>query len=272
VLIAARHLSYPGSENRGPQTTPLDLLLKPSRLTMSEDTVLLLDRQSSIRTMTKALAYLRVSGRGQIKGDGFPRQIAAINKFAATHGFRVVRTFKEEGVSGTTESLDRPAWSEMIATILANGVRTIIIEKLDRLARDYYIQEHILRDLKKRGITLVSTEEPDLDSDNPTRVMFRQIVGSIMQYEKTMLVAKLKAARDRKKAVNGKCEGATLYGSDPRHPQEPAIRDRILAMHKSGSSTRVIMDILNAEGVPTRRGNRWHPQQVVRITDRGLRN
>jgi hypothetical protein len=33
-----------------------------------------------------ALAYLRVSGRGQVDGDGFPRQLDAIARYARAHG------------------------------------------------------------------------------------------------------------------------------------------------------------------------------------------
>jgi hypothetical protein len=35
----------------------------------------------------------------------------------------------------------------------------------------------------------------------------RQVLGAIAQFEKASLVAKLKAARDRKRARDGKCEG-----------------------------------------------------------------
>ena len=37
--------------------------------------------------------------------------------------------------------------------------------------------------------------------------MVRQVLGAIAQFEKASLVAKLKAARDRKRAAAGKCEG-----------------------------------------------------------------
>jgi hypothetical protein len=37
--------------------------------------------------------------------------------------------------------------------------------------------------------------------------MMRQIAGSFAQYEKTRLVAKLRAARERKRVAAGKCEG-----------------------------------------------------------------
>jgi DNA invertase Pin-like site-specific DNA recombinase len=45
------------------------------------------------------------------------------------------------------------------------------------------------------------------DSSDPSRKMMRQIAGAFHEYEKARLVAKLKAARDRKRADRGKCEG-----------------------------------------------------------------
>jgi hypothetical protein len=85
--------------------------------------------------MTKAFGYLRVSGDSQIDGDGFPRQLAAIKAYAKQHDVRIVKVFREEGVTGTKETMDRPAWVEMMTALHANGVKSIIIERLDRLAR-----------------------------------------------------------------------------------------------------------------------------------------
>ena len=48
----------------------------------------------------KAFGYLRVSGKSQVDGDGFPRQKAAIQKWAKANGFHIVQWFVEEGVSG----------------------------------------------------------------------------------------------------------------------------------------------------------------------------
>jgi DNA invertase Pin-like site-specific DNA recombinase len=42
---------------------------------------------------------------------------------------------------------------------------------------------------------------------HPTAVLVRQVLGAIAQFEKASLVAKLKAARDRKRARDAKCEG-----------------------------------------------------------------
>ena len=37
--------------------------------------------------------------------------------------------------------------------------------------------------------------------------MMRQVAGAFAEYEKTRLVSKLRVARERRRAANGKCEG-----------------------------------------------------------------
>ena len=62
--------------------------------------------------------------------------------------------------------------------------------------------------LKGLGIDLIPASAPDFFlKDTPTAVLVRQVLGAIAQFEKASLVAKLKAARDRKRARDGKCEG-----------------------------------------------------------------
>lgn len=50
----------------------------------------------------------------------------------------------------------------------ANGVKVVIVERLDRLARDLMVQETIVADLRKYGFELVSVAEPDLMANDPT--------------------------------------------------------------------------------------------------------
>jgi len=62
--------------------------------------------------------------------------------------------------------------------------------------------------LKGLGIDLIPASAPDFFlEDTPTAVLVRQVLGAIAQLEKATTVAKLKAARDRKRARDGKCEG-----------------------------------------------------------------
>jgi DNA invertase Pin-like site-specific DNA recombinase len=212
--------------------------------------------------MTKALAYLRVSGKAQVKGDGFPRQLQEIKKYAAEHDIKVVQIFKEEGVSGTKESMDRKAWAEMVTALHSNGVKTIIIEKLDRLARDLMVQETAIADLQKCGFTLISVAEPDLMASDPTRILMRQLMGAVAQYDKSQIVLKLRGARMRKRATEGRCEGRKPFGRDEA---EKAALVRMRALRGDGLAFDRIAQQLNAEGVPTRTGRRWHGVVINRI-------
>jgi DNA invertase Pin-like site-specific DNA recombinase len=212
--------------------------------------------------MVKAFSYLRVSGKGQLQGDGFTRQRAAIKAYAAAHDIKIAREFREEGVSGTIETMDRAAWAEMLAVLHSNGVRTIIVEKLDRLARDLMVQEAAIADLHKHGFTLISVAEPDLMATDPTRVLMRQLMGAVAQYDKSQIVAKLRGARMRMRAKEGRCEGRKPYGF---YDGEAAVIERMKALRDTGMGFDRLAAQLNAEGIGTRTRGRWHGVMVNRI-------
>jgi DNA invertase Pin-like site-specific DNA recombinase len=62
--------------------------------------------------------------------------------------------------------------------------------------------------LNKLGISLIPASAPDFFlADTPTAVLVRQVLGAIAQFEKASLIAMLKAARERKRKADGRCEG-----------------------------------------------------------------
>jgi DNA invertase Pin-like site-specific DNA recombinase len=213
-------------------------------------------------TVTTAYSYVRVSGKGQLDGDGFTRQGEAIARYAAANNIKIVRTFQEEGVSGTTDWEHRPAFTEMMTALLSNGTRIVLVERLDRVARDLMVQESIIADFKRKGLTLISAYEPDLCSDDPSRVLIRQMMGAFFQYEKATLVAKLRGARKRKKVAMGKCEGRKPYGE---REGEQEVITRILELRKAGTAIDKIAETLTAEGRPSRSGGKWYGSSVRNV-------
>ena len=93
----------------------------------------------------------------------------------------------------------------MLAYIASNGARTIIVETASRFARDLMVQEVGFAKLQALGITLIAADSPHsfLD-DTPTSKLIRQILGAVSEFDKAMVVAKLKGARERKRAITGK--------------------------------------------------------------------
>jgi DNA invertase Pin-like site-specific DNA recombinase len=208
----------------------------------------------------KAFGYIRVSSDGQVEGSGLDRQRAAIQKYAAANGIQIVRWFSEEGVSGTLEN--RPALGEMMLALMSNGTRCVIVEKMDRIARDFWIQESVVRSILAKGFEFLSTAEPDLCSTDPNRKFIRQMLGCVAELDKNNVVMRLKAGRQRKRQQTGRCEGRKPFGA---REGEQVVIDRIVALRSSGSNYEQIARQLNADGVKSRTGGQWFPAGVRRV-------
>jgi DNA invertase Pin-like site-specific DNA recombinase len=217
----------------------------------------------------KAFSYLRVSGKGQVEGDGFDRQRDAIAKRAKADGFDVVREFIDAGISGTKDMGERPALSELFAAIVGNGVRVVIVERADRLARDVMVGEILLSQFREEGVKVIEAESGiDMtadDPDNATATLVRQILSVIAQFEKTSIVAKLRKARNRKRAEAGRCEGVKPFGTLPGE-QDAIERMRALRRKPIGKAKRMsfakIAAALQSEGFQTRGGKPWQASTV----------
>ena len=222
--------------------------------------------------MQEAFAYLRVSTVGQVQGHGFDRQLETIRAYSQNAGIDIVQVFKEEGISGTTDETKRPAFQNMMTAVLGNGVRTIIVESMDRLARELRIQETLLVYLASKGISLISARtEEDITAAvqaDPLKKALIQIQGVFAELEKNQLVHRLKKGREKTRQLTGRCEGRKPYG-DTEHEQ--AVVRRIRAMRRrrrngtKGMTLQAIADRLNSEGILTKDGLQWRPVQIHRI-------
>lgn len=218
---------------------------------------------------TKAFSYLRTSGKGQVGNDGFPRQRDAVNRYAKANRMEIVQEFSDEAVSGTTDAMDRDGLTDLFVALKANGVRTVIVENATRLARNLMISEIILAEFRKIGVRVVSADGGiDLcqENEDPTAGLIRQILGAVSQWEKCVLVQKLRASRLRIRRAGGRCEGKKPYGHTA---DEAKVVAAIMDYRKSGLSYVTIADQLNASGVKSRSGKAWHPTQVQRVIMRG---
>jgi len=201
------------------------------------------------RKFVQAVAYLRTSSStntGPDK-DSDKRQRAAITAFAKAQGYIVIDEFYDAAVSGADPIGERPGFKAMLDRIAGNGIRCIIVESPDRFARDLTVQLTGHDFLKSLGIALIPATAPDFfTEDTPTAVLVRQVLGAIAQFEKTSLVAKLKAARDRKKAATGKCGGRKTY-----FEARPDVVAAAKELHAAGMSLRRISDALADRGYVT---------------------
>ena len=222
------------------------------------------------KNATPAIAYLRTSSATNVgvDKDSDKRQRHAIEAFAKHAGFDLVGEYFDAAVSGADPIEGRPGFRALLERIVGDGVSTVIVEDASRFARTLMVQEAEIAMLVGLGVRVLTSRGDDLtDSDDEMRVAMRQIVGVFSQLEKTRLVKKLKAARDRKR-VNGKVEGRKshaekrpdvvleakrLYRANPKTGQRLSLRDISTALAKAR--------FLNEAGKP------YHPQSVQRMID-----
>lgn len=224
-----------------------------------------MDESNSNRV--RAVSYLRVSSVGQVDGDGFERQREAISAYASRHEIDLVGEYRDEGVSGTVDHADRDGFTDLLARIAGNGVRLVLVERADRLARELLVQETLLRALIRLGVRVVEASSgTDLtDESDPSRILIRQVLGAVAQHDKTCLVGKLRKARNRVRARTGRCEGRKPYGY---RQSEHVGLERIGNLAAQGMSARQIANSLNADGVPSRGGKPWTFGSVARVVRR----
>jgi site-specific DNA recombinase len=213
--------------------------------------------------MIQAYGYLRVSSVGQVDGTGLDRQRDSIQLYADKHGIEIVGWYSD---TFTGTEANRPAFIKMLGCMMANGVKTVIIESLDRLSRDLLVQITLLAKLEAEHLTLISaTTEEDVTAsmrDDPMRKALVQIQGVFAELDRNQLTKKLKKGRDRIWATKGRCEGRKPFGHfDDEKPTLARMRE----LHQQfGQNQRGVFDKiarqLNEEGFKNRRGGTWTRQ------------
>ena len=162
------------------------------------------------RKFKPAVAYLRTSSAANVgvDKDSDKRQRVAIEAFAKCAGFTIVGEYYDKAVSGADRIDQRPGFVEMLQHLATDSAKTIIVESPDKFARDLAVQLAGHDMLKALGIAIIPASAPDFfTEDTPTAVLVRQVLGAIAQFEKASAVAKLAAARKRKREREGRCEG-----------------------------------------------------------------
>jgi DNA invertase Pin-like site-specific DNA recombinase len=227
----------------------------------------------------KLIAYLRVSTDKQAEdGYGLDVQEDDAKAYAKANGHKIVAMLSDEGVSGSNGLDTRDALPEALIALGAGKADGLLVPKLDRLSRDMLLQEQLLREVWSMGREVFSAlgSEQNLrdDPDDPGRKMLRQILGAVNEYERSIIVLRLRKGRAAKAAKGGYAYGSPAYGQRARDralvddDREHAVIARMKELRRGGASLRSVADSLNAEGLPPKRGTRWHPQTVARVLAR----
>jgi len=223
-----------------------------------------------------AFGYMRTSSATNV-GDGKDseaRQRKAIEAYVESAGVVIVEWFYDAAVSGADAIEARPGFAALLARIAGNGVRTIVVETAQHFARDLMVQEVGFAMLRSLGVTLIAADSPTsfLD-DGPTSKLIRQILGAVSEFDKAMIVAKLKGARDRARRARGKCEGRKSYAERAGGEELVSVAGQLRANPAGGRplSLRKVAAGLAERGYVTPSGCPYSASAVSSMLERANR-
>ena len=218
------------------------------------------------------VAYERVSTKRQgASGLGLEAQRKAIDDLAASRGAEVIARFTEVE-SG--KAADRPELARALHLAKVTGA-TLLIAKLDRLSRN----AAFLLTLRDSGVRFVAADMPEAND------LTVGIMALVAEQEREAISRRTREALAASKVRGvklGNPEGAAALrragrGGAPlreaiarnadRHAED--LRAVVEDIRQEGhGSLRAIAAELNARGILTRRGGRWHLSTVRNLLRR----
>jgi DNA invertase Pin-like site-specific DNA recombinase len=223
----------------------------------------------------KAAGYIRVSTEEQAAtGYSLDAQERAIRAFAESQGYELVDVVADPGVSGASRPEKRPGFSRVLSLAQEGAFSVLLLWKFDRLARNLTHAVTAANTLREQyGVVIRSVTEP-IDTATPVGETIFAVLAGMAAQEREAIIERTLAGKKEKARRGGFAGGPAPLGyrRDKEgglevDPKEAEVVRRIYAMRRQGMSYRAIADALNAGGIPTKRGGRWHPATVAYILD-----
>ncbi len=180
----------------------------------------------------KVWGYIRVSSEKQEDEQSFDVQRAGITAFCLANQLDEPEFVQETAsaknpaipisvstVKSPAEASPRPLLLMLLGFLCDQPLSHFVVWKLDRLARLSYEQELMLDLLQRGNVYVHSTQvgeqeilDRSKDADDPARVMFRQVLGAVAQYERRLIEIRMKTGTRMKASKGGWVGGGTPFG------------------------------------------------------------
>ena len=233
---------------------------------------------SDIKENVRVALYARVSTEEQREGQTIESQVAELEQFAKDQQWAVAGVFKDEGWSGGV--LERPALDRLRDAASRGSFDTVLINDVDRLARNVMHLGIIKKDLERRSARVVFKKLPAENS--PTHNLMVNILGSFAEFERELIADRTRRGKRYKVEVRGEYLGSNPpYGFryisrkeasgnegylEINPPEAEIVRQMYYWVAVDGLSTRSVVKRLNAgKIVPRKGGDCWQGSSVRRI-------
>ena len=215
----------------------------------------------------KFIAYHRVSTQKQgLSGLGLEAQKQSVLNYLNGGNWELIQEFVEVETGKGADALDRRPKLKAAIDACKKQKATLIIAKLDRLARNV----HFISGLLETGVDFVCADMPQAN-----KVML-QMYSVMAEWERDQISKRTKDALAAAKArgvVLGAAGAANLKPNIEARQQAAndftgKLRGIIEGMKARGLTQRAMCDELNSLGVKTAKGGEWGLIQLQRVMKR----
>ncbi len=212
----------------------------------------------------KFIAYYRVSTQKQGQsGLGLDAQKQAVLNYLNGGNWKLVQEVVEVETGKGSDALDRRPQLKAAIDACKKQKATLIIAKLDRLARNV----HFVSGLLESGVDFVCADMPQAN-----KVML-QMYSVMAEWERDQISTRTKAALQAAKVrgvVLGVAGAANLKPNIEQRQQAASefagkLKNVIEGMKARGLTQRAMCEELNSLGVKTAKGGQWSLIQLQRI-------
>jgi site-specific DNA recombinase len=225
----------------------------------------------------RAAVYARVSTEEQKEGQTIDSQIAELEEFANANGWTIADAYKDEGWSGSI--MARPALDRLRDDARLGRFDAVLINDVDRLARDVAHLGVIKRDLERQNLWVIFRKFPS--EAGPMANLMVSILGSFAEFERELICDRTRRGRRHKVERRREYLGSnTAYGYQYRRmdringksgrlsvdPHEAQIVRRMFEwVDAERLSASRIARRLNEQRVAPRNSAAWGKSSVLRI-------
>ncbi len=171
--------------------------------------------------------YGRVSTSHQTSDS----QLGELERVAQARKWNIIRTFRDDGLSGAKGREERPALDALLKCASKREIDLIAVWSIDRLGRSLQHLVTVVNDLQALGVALYIHQQ-QLDTTTPSGKLCFSMFGAFAEFERNLIRERVRAGLERAKR-NGVKVGRPSNLND-------SVRAAIVALRSKDHSIRHI--------------------------------
>ena len=177
--------------------------------------------------MKSVVLYGRVSTNNQSVSN----QLHDLKEVCERNGWTIVDEYIDEGISGTHGRDKRPEFDRLLKDVNRKKFDGILVWDISRLGRSLQHLVSFLNDVMSKDIDLYIHKQ-GIDTSTPTGKMMYGFISVMSEYERTLIVERVKSGLETAKRKGKKLGRPTNVNDDTRNV--------VVELRKSGMSLNKI--------------------------------